>query len=148
MRIADEMVDTLIKYREHTGMGRGLAANQIGYEKRMAVLWVDDSPVVLCNPQVNSSEGRGSYWESCISGGTLLVGEVFRVWMASFRYYDIDGEMHELLADEKQTRVLLHEIDHLNGISCSEKYEPGTMKIVTGGKEEIFGFKFRRLPEG
>ncbi len=143
--IADELLAVLTKYREHTGMGRGLAANQIGYNKRMVAVWLNQKAEVLCNPEVASSEGLGSYWESCISSGALLIGEVHRAWAATFRYSDTSGTEHHLEADEKQTRVLLHEIDHLDGITCNEKYEPQTMRIVTGGKEEIMGYTFSRI---
>ncbi len=143
--IADELLDVLRKYRERTGMGRGLAANQIGHTKRIIAVWFGDSPEVMCNPEMVSSEGMGSYFESCISSGALLVGEVIRSWKATFNYQDKNGNAQQLEADEKQTRILLHEIDHLDGITCDEKYEPRTMKIATGGKKEILGFEFKRL---
>lgn len=144
-KIATELVDTLQKYRARTGMGRGLAANQIGHTKRMVAVWFDDEPEVMCNPEVVSSEGLGSYFESCISSGALLVGEVHRPWTAKFSFRDLDGNEKQFEADEKQTRILLHEIDHLDGITCDKKYLPKTLKIVTGGKEEILGYTFKRL---
>jgi peptide deformylase len=143
--IADELLATLSEYREHTGMGRGLAANQIGYTRRIAVVQLGDKPEVLYNPEVVTSEGLGSYWESCISSGAFLVGEVHRPWKATFRYFDADGKEQTLKADENQTRVLLHEIDHLDGITCNDKYEPKTMKLVTGGKDEIVSLPFRQI---
>jgi len=146
-RIADELTATLIKYREKTGLGRGLAANQIGYTRRIIAVLFDDEPQVMCNPKVVSSEGLGSYWESCISSGALLVGEVHRPWTATFSYNAVDGSEQHIEADEKQTRVLLHEIDHLDGITCDEKYEAKTMKVVTGGKEEIFGYAFSKIEQ-
>lgn len=144
-KIADELTGTLTKYRKHTGMGRGLAANQIGYDNRIVAVWLDDKPEILCNPETISNEGLGSYWESCISSGALLVGEVHRPWTASFRYFDVNGKLHTLDADEKQTRVLLHEIDHLDGITCNEKYRPKSLRIVAGGKDEILSYSFKRL---
>lgn len=147
VQISDVLTDTLMKYRAKTGMGRGLAANQIGYTRRIIVVLLEDEPLVMCNPSLIVSEGLGSYMESCISSGALLIGEVHRPWTATFRYNTIDGSEQRLEADEKQTRVLLHEIDHLDGITCSEKYQPKTMKIVTGGKKEIFGYSFVKLAD-
>lgn len=144
-QIAEELTNTLKKYREKTGLGRGLAANQIGYARRIIAVLFDDEVEIMCNPSVVTSEGLGSYWESCISSGALLVGEVHRPWTATFRYDTVDGIEQQLEADEKQTRIMLHEIDHINGITCDEKYEPKTMKVVTGGKEEIFGYTFNKL---
>ena len=91
------------------------------------------------------SEGMGSYHETCLSSGVLLLGEVHRAWQGVFEYEDLTGATHTLEADEKKSRVLLHEIDHLDGYICSDRYEPQTLKIVTGGKDEIFGAEFHRL---
>ena len=66
-QIADKLTDTLMKYREKTGLGRGLAANQIGYTRRIIAVLFGDEPEVMCNPTLVESEGFGSYWESCIS---------------------------------------------------------------------------------
>ena len=147
LQMANELTDTLMKYRKKTGMGRGLAANQIGYTRRIIVVLFEDEPLVMCNPSLVESEGLGSYMESCLSSGALLIGEVHRPWTATFRYYTVDGSEQQLEADEKQTRIILHEIDHLDGITCSEKYQPKTMKIVTGGKKEVFGYSFVKLAD-
>jgi len=142
--ISQALVDTLKKYRAKTGMGRGLAANQIGIPRRMIVVWLGEEPEVFVNPEIISTEGEGSYWESCISAGTLLVGEVIRPWKGRFSYRNLNGGTHTIEADEKQTRLFLHEIDHLDGHNCLEAYKPGTAKFVRGGKEEIFSYTLTR----
>jgi peptide deformylase len=75
----------------------------------------------------------------------LMVGEVYRPWTATFKYFDTEGHEHTLAADDKQTRILLHEIDHLDGIICSDKYEPKTFRYVTGGREELMALPSKRL---
>lgn len=144
-QLIKSLTDTLAQYRRHTGMGRGLAANQIGHAKRIIVVWLGDEPSVFINPKLASSEGMGSYRESCISSGTLLIGEVHRPWTGVFEYQDTNGQRHRLQADEKQTRILLHEIDHLDGITCNEKYQPGTLRFIHGGKTEIMGYELKEL---
>lgn len=144
MEISKVLVDTLKKYRARAGMGRGLAANQIGISRRMIAVWLGEEPEVFVNPEIISTEGEGSYWESCISAGTLLIGEVIRPWKGRFSYRDVNGETHTIDADEKQTRLFLHEIDHLDGQNCLERYKPGTAKFVRGGKEEVFSYSFTR----
>jgi peptide deformylase len=144
-KLAEDLTDSLAKYREKSGLGRGLAANQIGFNKRVMVVWLfDDKPLVMVNPKMVSSDGTGSYWESCISSGAFLIGEVHRPWKGQFEYCDINGKEHHLDADEKETRILLHEIDHLEGTVCSEKYEPGTMRFVRGGREEIQAYPLKK----
>ena len=144
-QIHDDLESTLSKYRKHSGIGRGLAANQIGYTKAVIAIWGHKGPEVMYSPKLIKAEGESSYWESCISSGTLLIGEVIRPRKCEFIYQDAEGEQKTLLADELQTRVLLHEIDHLNGITCDEKYEPRTMKLITGGKKEILNFQLKKL---
>jgi len=139
------LVETLKKYRIRAGMGRGLAANQIGISRRMIAVWLGDEPEVFVNPEVISTEGEGSYWESCISAGTLLIGEVIRPWKGTFAYRDVKGAAHTIEADEKQTRLFLHEIDHLDGRNCLEAYKPETVRFVRGGKDEILNYPFRRI---
>ena len=135
-KLAEEMVDALKKHRAETGMGIGLSANQIGTTRRMTVIWLEEEPEVFINPEPVKLEGKGSYWESCMSSGAILIGKVIRPWKGIFRYKDLEGKEHTLEATPKQTRVFLHEIDHLEGITCVEKYEPGTMRF-TRGVEDI-----------
>ena len=144
MEISKALIDTLKKYRAKAGMGRGLAANQIGIPRRMIAVWLGEEPEVFVNPEIVNTEGEGSYWESCISAGTLLIGEVIRPWKGKFSYRNLSGGVHTIEADEKQTRLFLHEIDHLDGHNCLEAYIPGTTKFVRGGKEEIFSHSFTR----
>lgn len=139
------LVDCLTRFREYSGLGRGLAANQIGFSKRIIVVWFDDQPLVMVNPRMTSSNGAGSFWESCMSAGAFLIGEVHRPWEGTFEYQDLEGTPHTFDADEMQTRIMLHEIDHLDGIVCSDKYEPKTMRFVRGGREEIQRLGFKKL---
>lgn len=143
--IAKALVATLKSFRGKAGTGRGLAANQIGILKRMIVVWPKDEPEVLINPEIIGLTGKGSYWESCISTGSLIIGEVVRPWRGTFKYLNIQGKENILEADEKQTRLLLHKIDHLNGEICTDKYERNTLKLVQGGKEEVLGYQFKQL---
>ncbi len=142
---ATKLIKTLKAYRKETGTGRGLAANQIGIGKRMICIWLGDDPEVFCNPQVISTTGKGSYWESCLSSGSLLIGQVIRPWQGKFKYWDLEGKVHTLDANEKQTRLFLHEMQHLDGGVCTELYEPGTIRFIRGGKEEVLGYKFERI---
>lgn len=143
--VVKALSETITKYRAQTGTGRGIAANQLGFTKRVIVVWLGDQPEAFINPKLISSVGLGSYWESCMSSGSLLIGEVHRPWTGVFEYQDVTGQTHQIDADEKQTRLFLHEMDHLDGRICSERYEPNTTRFVRGGKEEVLGYPFKRL---
>jgi len=134
--MAKKMTDILKKYRKRNKIGAALAANQIGINKSMIVALLEGELKVLINLKILGQEGKGSYWECCLSSGTLLIGKVIRAWQGVFEYRDIDGKKHTLEADPMQTRLLLHEKEHLNGETCVEKYEPGTTRF-TRGVEDI-----------
>ncbi|HSX03049.1 MAG TPA: peptide deformylase [Candidatus Saccharimonadia bacterium] len=145
LQLADELARTLQKYRAHLHMGRGLAANQIGSDRQLVVVWQDDEAQCLVNLRLLDSTGRGRYQESCISSGSMWVGSVIRPWKATFEYFTVDGQRHVLEANELQTRVLLHELDHLQGEICADKYEPGTTAFVTGGATQLLSYKLEQL---
>lgn len=142
---ADQLVNFLQAYRKKTGGGRGLAANQIGVTKCMLLVWLDDGPQIYINPKIISTEGKGVYPESCISVASLIMGDVTRPWTGTFEYTDLDGKNKKIEADPIHTRLLLHEIDHLDGIVCSDKYTPGTTRIVSGGAEEVLKPELKKV---
>jgi peptide deformylase len=143
--IAQELVQTLIKLRTKTGFGRGLAANQIGYSKRIVAIWLAEEPEVYINPEVVTLAGSGSYWECCFSSGAFVIGEVIRPWTGTFKYLTLEGIEKIIEADERQTRLFLHEIEHLDGHNCTEKYQPRTLKFLRKAKEEIMAVEFKKI---
>lgn len=100
--------------------GLGLAAPQIGVASRVFV--VDLSPVelgakrvALINPEVLSigTPVRGE--EGCLSFPGLFI-EVERPEEARLRYETPDGGIEEVDVHGLLARVMLHELDHLNGV--------------------------------
>ena len=66
----DESLRTLINDMFETmyaAKGIGLAAPQVGRLERVAVLDVDDSPLVIVNPEVVENEGTIKGEEGCLS---------------------------------------------------------------------------------
>ncbi len=142
---ADQLVDFLTAYRAKTGVGRGLAANQLGISKQLVLVWLDTGPEVYVNPKADSSEGRGIYPEACISSASLILGEVIRPWAATFSYLTLDGKSKTITPDHILTRILLHELDHLAGKLCSDHYEAGTICLATGNPDQILKPELKRL---
>jgi len=145
-RMARKMIDVLKKCQKMNKIGRGLAANQIGLKKEMIVAWLGEGePEVIINPKVLDLRGKGSSWECCLSSATLI-GQVIRPWEGTFEYRDVDGGKHMLKkANPGQTRLMLHEIDHLKGKLCVEKYEPGTMRYSLGVEDIKSASKLERI---
>ena len=95
--------------------GVGLAANQVGIDKQMAVIDVEGQVYYLVNPVIVKQGGiRETWMEGCLS----LPGErhpVTRSKKVLIKYFDEFGEDHTLQATGLLARVIQHEMDHLNG---------------------------------
>ncbi|EHL30531.1 peptide deformylase [Legionella drancourtii] len=111
--------------------GLGLAAPQIGINKRAIVFGMDNHPVkkhlppipytILFNPIFEStSDFIEEEYEGCLSVGDLR-GKVPRHKNIIYRGYDVDGNLIEREASDLHARVVQHETDHLNGIIFLDK---------------------------
>ena len=117
LQFAEQMFMTL----EATGNGIGLAATQVGVLKRIIIInigEVDDEvyePLVLFNPEILSFEGEIVAEEGCLSipDVTADVKRPERIVVAGT---NAERESIRIEADGLLARVLLHEIDHLNGV--------------------------------
>lgn len=142
---ADKLTNFLMIYREKFGIGRGLAANQIGISKQMLLVWLDSGPEVYINPKIIGASGKGIYPESCISAAGLIIGDVVRPWTLKLQYTTLAGTQKTIKPDEIHSRILLHEIDHISGKLCSDLYEPGSIRLARGITDEILKAKLKRL---
>ena len=108
-RLADDMFDTMDKAK-----GVGLAAPQVGRRERLAVVEVDDTRLVVINPEIIVKEGSVRGEEGCLSMPELYA-EIDRFSRVVVRAQDIDGLWYEVEGTELLGRCLQHEIDHLHG---------------------------------
>lgn len=109
--LAQDMIETM-----YDAPGVGLAANQIGISRRIAVFDAQDElgPRVMINPQVVETEGEWEFDEGCLS----VPGhywEIVRPAFARVQALDLDGNEVEYAGDGLLGRVLQHEVDHLDG---------------------------------
>jgi peptide deformylase len=113
-RLIDDMVATM-----YAAPGVGLAANQVGVSKRLAVidLSVGKRPGelhVFINPEIVEVEGEVTEEEGCLSVPDF-VEVVTRPERVKVRYTDRNGQQREIRGEGLMARALCHEIDHLNG---------------------------------
>jgi peptide deformylase len=115
-RLADDMLETM---RE--AAGAGLAANQVGILKRMFT-WAlpgDDGEGTAgawVNPELtDASEELQEGEEGCLSFPGLFYPTP-RPLRVRMRAQDVHGEEHTVDGEGLLARIILHEIDHLNGI--------------------------------
>ena len=114
-KLASEMLGTL---KDAGGMG--LAANQVGEELRILVVdrtrfQLEDSPLIVINPVIVDSRGEQTEEEGCLSlPGTYA--DVTRPLELTVRGIDLDEKEIVIEAKGILSRVLAHEIDHLDGV--------------------------------
>mgnify|MGYP001826587086 CR=1 FL=1 len=114
-KLVSDMVETM-----HAAPGIGLAAPQIGVERRVAVvdLSVGEDPealLVLVNPEIFDHDGRETDVEGCLSIPDFT-DKVMRPERIRVRALDVRGEAFELEAEGLLARAIQHEQDHLNGV--------------------------------
>ncbi len=109
IQLAEDMFDVM-----YDAPGIGLAAPQIGVQKRLFVYEHDDEPGVLINPDVVESDGAWVYSEGCLSIPGIYF-EIERPKTIMITGVDLDGNEVSYEADELQARLFQHELDHLNG---------------------------------
>jgi peptide deformylase len=110
VQLAADMVVTM-----HDAHGLGLAAPQVGVQKRLFVYQLpEQEPVTIINPVIAESRGEWEYEEGCLSIPGLFF-PIVRPKEILLTGFDLDGNQISIEADEVEARCLQHEMDHLDG---------------------------------
>jgi peptide deformylase len=127
-RLIADMFDTM--YAEE---GVGLAAPQVGVSDRVIVVDPHDDetePFALINPEIlDASRETEKNEEGCLSipGVRDMVERSMRVRV---RGLSEDGEVKEFDAEGLLSRILQHEVDHLDGILFFDRVGPLKRKML------------------
>ncbi len=122
VKLADDMLDTM--YAEP---GIGLAAPQVGVQRRLFVYDVGDGPNTLVNPVISESDGEWEFEEGCLSVPDLS-WNIVRPKQIHLTGYDLDGREVSIEADELLARLFQHELDHLDGVLLLDRLDDETRK--------------------
>ena len=117
--LADDMIETM-----YAAPGVGLAAPQVGVQKRMFVYDLQDEkgPRTIVNPVVSEARGEWTFMEGCLSIPGLA-WEIVRPKEIYLTGRDLDGNEISVEADEYEARVYQHEVDHLDGVLLVERLD-------------------------
>jgi peptide deformylase len=127
--IVKNMIETM-----YGSPGIGLAAAQVGINIQLATidLSVGDNPeqlIVICNPEIVSTEGEQKSEEGCLSipdfSDTVSRPLKMAVKGVNARGAEVRYETEGLLA-----RCFSHEIDHLNGILFVDHLSPLKRSLI------------------
>jgi peptide deformylase len=109
-RLIEDMFETM-----DAAKGLGLAANQVGIARRVAVVDVEEDRFVMVNPRIVEADGRVSAEEGCLSIPDIYA-DVTRPDRVIVEALDADGNSYRKEATGLKARAIQHEIDHLDGI--------------------------------
>ncbi len=109
-RFVDDLFETMYAAR-----GIGLAANQVGVARRIAVVDTEEVKLVLINPQILEVGGSETGEEGCLSIPDYF-GDVTRPDRIVLEALDRDGQPYRQELTGLPARAAQHEIDHLDGI--------------------------------
>lgn len=111
----------------YEAVGLGLAAPQVGVQKRLFTYDVGDGPSVMVNPEIVETTGEFTYQEGCLSVPGLSF-EIVRPKVVTVRGVDLEGRELVIEGDEQLGRLFLHEVDHLDGVLLLDRLEPDVRK--------------------
>ena len=112
--LTDDMFETM-----HSVNGIGLAATQIGVAKQVAVIDISpekNEPLVIVNPAIQILDPLKieDYDEGCLSVPGFFE-KISRPSDIKLTYQDLNGKKQEIKPEGLLTKVVQHELDHLNG---------------------------------
>lgn len=123
-----ELVKSMTKIMfENNGIG--LAAPQVGIQKRLFIMGNSDKLIVCINPTLISGGETYRDLEGCLSFPNLWL-HVNRYKQIQAHYQDIQGNVVETTLDGLIARVYQHELDHLDGVCFDTRVGPVTLDFA------------------
>ena len=123
-----ELVTNMAKFMTANG-GVGLAAPQLGIKKRIFIMGNFTKLVACINPMIVAlSEQRVIDLEGCLSFPDLWL-KVKRPAGCIVQYYNTDGIQVERELEGMESRVFMHEFDHLMGVTFDQRAGETTLMV-------------------
>ena len=152
VEVSDELVKLVMDMFDtmRNANGIGLAATQVGSLCRVVVIDLTDlegtkevRPITLINPEVISTEGKWTMEEGCLSIPDVRADverpETVRIRFKNAHFADVELEATGIVG-----RVILHEIDHLDGVlfidhlaTAQKKLHLKDLKKIQRGEIEV-----------
>lgn len=107
-KIAVDLYDSMLH-------GVGIAAPQIGINKRIFLIKTPELNEVYVNPVIKSATGKIKHMEGCLSFPAEKYEIKRKAWV-EISYLDINFELKEKILIGMEACIFQHEFDHLNGV--------------------------------
>jgi len=112
-KIAEDLIFTLKKVSY--GLGIAIAANQIGYNKRIVAFRLPRRRYVcMINPEITRATRKRVAVERCLS--LKGIHKTRRYRRINVSYIDLSGNKQEIYLQGLPAVIMQQEIDHLNGV--------------------------------
>jgi peptide deformylase len=113
-----KIIDTMSTLM-YQSSGIGLAANQVGIEKRIILFDINyrekgQNLTILINPEIIFAEDKIEFEEGCLSVPDFQ-GKITRKKHIQVQGLDRNGKLLNMEAEDLTAVCIQHEIDHLNG---------------------------------
>lgn len=121
VRKVEQMKQAMKKAR-----GIGIAAPQVGLNMRVFLAVLDEGKstqvtIPMVNPEiVSKSMETAVAEEGCLSLPGMW-GKVERAVKVTVKFFTLDGSEQQMDLEHLNARVVLHELDHLNGVLFIDK---------------------------
>jgi len=139
----EELIKAMFKFMIENG-GVGLAAPQVGIQKRIFIMGNFQKLVACINPKIVSlSEDRIVDMEGCLSFPDLFM-KVKRAGSCNVQYQTVTGEVVERELTGLESRVYLHEFDHLFGVTFDQRVGDLTYKMPKDKRKKELKKKARK----
>lgn len=126
LKILDSMVETMEEAK-----GIGLAAPQIGVDKRIFVVDIGDGIIrKVINPELEYSEEIEENEEGCLSVPGIYRGVKRAKWV-KITYTNENNEKVKEVAEGLLSRAFQHEYDHLEGVLFTDKVSPVSKRLIS-----------------
>ncbi len=130
-----DLRETLLDFRARYGIGRAIAAPQIGIMKRVIYMNIKGVATVFLNPVfTNLSDKQFDLWDDCMSFPNLLV-QLTRHKTCDVEFRDLDWNLRNEHFEDDLSELIQHEYDHLDGILAVDR------------AKDLRSFRYRILDE-
>lgn len=121
----EEMKTIMVKYN-----GLGISANQVGLSNSI-FLFKDTKGDIhnIINPKIINSEETINISEGCLSFPGIYI-PITRKETIEIEYQNSVGEVQKAMAYGMDARIILHEMDHLNGVDFLSHTNRATRKAA------------------
>ena len=139
-QLAKDMLQTMYSYH-----GIGLAAPQVGVNKQLLVVDCeqddpDAPPLIMINPQITRmGEELCIVEEGCLSIPNVYL-DVTRPKLIEVSYKDEHGRPQKRQFADLPSRVIQHEMDHLNGVMFVDRVT-SALELAESLKKEGFSLQ-------